>query len=181
MFIQVQGCNDGFEGRLRARRFWPNGAPVRVEIVESDDGSDPPDLDRRDDQGKVIGTRPDPIRIGRKSLAELKADTCIRVMSDDDTQGEQAGLALAEVKKLAAQHAANVADLTAELAMVSEENAKLVANVADLTAQLAEATSKTAALEAQLADAPKTSADPEPEVDQKTAVDAKTASKSAKK
>jgi len=136
MFIQVQGCNDGHEGRLRARRFWYNSEAVRVEVVESVDGSDPPDLDRVDEKGKIVGKRPDPHRIGRKSLVELQGDTCIRVMSDD-LNTVPAEAAIEAAKKLTVEHAAKLSDAAVEISILTEENGKLRAQVADLEAKLA--------------------------------------------
>jgi uncharacterized small protein (DUF1192 family) len=144
MIIIVQGANDGHDGRYRARRYWPNAEPRRVEVVETKDGIDPPDIAiKRPDGSMVMG--PDPDRIGRKSFEELRGDICIRILADGETQGAASHAALAAAKKLATDAQAAANDAQVSLAEANERIALIETENADLRAQLAKATGGQAA------------------------------------
>lgn len=83
-FIEVQATTGGHTGTaMRAGRVWPVGAPVQVEVVDADD--DPPEIVLPGHEKVWVEgvlrpkTAPDPRRIGRRSLDELKADARLTV------------------------------------------------------------------------------------------------------
>lgn len=146
MFILVQGCNDGFDGRLRARRYFSNSAARRVEVLDQDD--DPPEVDRLA-HGKVVGTMPDPDRIGRRSYAELKEDNCIRILADEETQDAAASQALEDAKRFAVEKAGELAEAQLSLQALQKEHATLGAAHQSVTDQLAKVTAEAAEAKAQ--------------------------------
>ncbi len=136
MFIQVQGCNDGHDGRWRAGRYFPNAAPRLIEVLDTDD--DPPQVEHRVN-GKFMGMKADPDRIGRRSLAELRADNCLRIMSDTETDGAAAHAAINDAKRVASEKAGALAQAEIEIASLNSRIAALETEKADLTKQLADA------------------------------------------
>lgn len=150
MFILVQGCNDGFDGRLRARRYFSNAVARRIEVLDQDD--DPPEVDR-EVHGKVVGTMPDPDRIGRRSFAELKEDSCIRILADVDTQDAAASRALEDAKNFAAEKAGELAQAQLELQSVTKSHEALKASHDATAAELTRVTEQAAAASASASSA----------------------------
>lgn len=82
--IEVRATRGGPTGfAMRAGRAWAVGSPVLVEVVDQD--GDPPAIEVAGAKVWVDGvlrapTRPDPARIGRAALEELKADSRLSVI-----------------------------------------------------------------------------------------------------
>jgi hypothetical protein len=82
--VEVEANTGGPTGfAMRAGRAWPVGSPVQVEVLDQDE--DPPALEQPGDKVWVDGvmrppTRPDLARIGRTTLAQLKADSRLSVI-----------------------------------------------------------------------------------------------------
>ena len=148
MFILVQGCNDGFDGRLRARRYFSNSVARRIEVLDQDD--DPPEVDRKV-HDKVVGTMPDPDRIGRRSYQELKDDNCIRILADVETQDSVASQALEDAKTFASEKAAELAATQLELQSLQKQHEALKAAHQTATADLVRITGEAAEAKSQAA------------------------------
>lgn len=83
--VEIEAKTGSLNGiAMRAGRAWPVGSPVQIEVVDADE--DPPEIALPGhDKVWVDGvsrpkTQPDPTRIGRLSLAALKADARFTVI-----------------------------------------------------------------------------------------------------
>ena len=126
----------------RTGRSWPSGQEVIVDVLDQDED---PILEKQDDEG-VMRRYPDPLRIGRKALAALRADKQLMVKpvgnAPDEAEVLQTTIADLQAALAGAVARAELAEreivrLKADLVV----QAKLADKVADLEAQLDEATS----------------------------------------
>jgi hypothetical protein len=133
MHVIAIGMNEGFAGARRARRFFPNGEEVRIEVLDQED--DPPDV--KDASGKR--SIPDPDRIGRHSFAQIKADPRIKLLADGETAGTMSAAYHEGLRRQLQEAGAENALLKADVQQLGHANADLAGRVRELEAQLAAA------------------------------------------
>ncbi len=139
MRITVQANHPHHSQLARAQRFWPTKEALEVEVIDSED--DPPPVKvkvKNSTTGQMVDQeRPNPTKIGRRTLAILRADHRLSIQQLDSINSRAAdaavGAAQAEVSRLAAE--------------LTDEKSKR----AGVEAQLAEATTRIGELEAEIA------------------------------
>jgi hypothetical protein len=132
MFIQVVAQNPVHTGRTRAKRRFPNGQIVRMEVIDSVE-------DFYTDEKKQYG---DMTRINREGYEAIKRDPVFSVLSDGETQGGVASELLDAVKRQAEALASKLAAADVEIARLKLANGKLEAELAALRAPAPEVKAK---------------------------------------
>jgi len=135
MRITVQANHPVHSQLARAQRFWPVKEPKEVEVLDQDD--DPPPVKakvKNSTTGEMVTVeRPDPDRIGRKTLAILRNDRRLSIIQLDSVTSaaadasinaarEEVGRLSGELVEVKAKLAA--AEKTAEEAVKAKENAE---------------------------------------------------------
>jgi hypothetical protein len=127
VLITVIAMNEGHNGRWRTEdRFFPNGEEVTLYVLDQDD--DPPKVKRASD-GRMVS---DPKRIGRRSFEEIKADNCLKILSDSATRAGLSQASLDAAKASAAAAGERAVELGAENAALKARIVELETKVGDL-------------------------------------------------
>lgn len=126
MLIKVIAMNEGFSGAFRARRFFPNGEEVVLEVL--DDDADPPEVTDATTKKLV----PDPKRIGKASFEAIKKDMRLKLLSDGAAAGGLSKAAYDAANRSAQEAAAQVAATQIENARLADENKALLERLAAL-------------------------------------------------
>lgn len=126
MLITVIANNEGFPGVRKARRYFPNGAEVRLEVLEQED--DPPDVKPPGNNPDAV-LMPDPGKIGKKSYQMLRKDIRVKVLSDDNSEGTISRASYEKAKSAAEKSSGESAGLRLRVAELEEENAQLRAQL----------------------------------------------------
>jgi hypothetical protein len=117
MFVTVIAMNEGHSGARRAGRFFPNGGEVRLEVVDSEDGGDPPQV--KGPGGTMVA---DPARIGKNSLKAIKDDPRLKLLADGATQEMHSKATYEDAKRLAEVSAGELVGARIEIQRLAEEN-----------------------------------------------------------
>jgi hypothetical protein len=123
MRITVQAHHPSHSNLVRAGRFWPTGEPKEVEVIDSE--ADPPEIVTRvknhTTQLMQDVKRPDPDRIGRRTLKILEDDKRLSLKQLDGLTSRAADAAVGAARQEVSRLSQELLDMKAKLAKAEEE------------------------------------------------------------
>lgn len=118
MRITVQANHPVHTHLARAQRFWPVKEAREVEVIDSDD--DPPPVQARVKNSTTgnmdLVERPDPDRIGRKTLKVLREDRRLSIIQLDSVTTAAADASIASARGEVARLSGELVEVRAKLA-----------------------------------------------------------------
>lgn len=129
MFIQVRAQNPLHKGRSRAKRFFPNGATIRMEVVDQAE-----DFISKNEAGDLVG---DMTRINRAGFEAIKADPYFSVLADGETSGGVSQELLDATKAKLADAVGKLSGTQVEIERLEGEVKAQAKTIAELRAALA--------------------------------------------